>query len=158
MSDMVPQGSKYTDAQRKNAAVLFAVKGNLSVISRDTNIPRQTLADWRKTDWWDAIIGEVRQEKANEHIAKYCEIVDKAQEITLAKLDEATAAQASIIAATCVDKSLLLQGKATSISGKSTGGMEALLAKFEALSDEHRAQRAILDGSVVATQDANEND
>ena len=147
MSELVPTGSKYTDNQRKDAATQYAITGTLSSIVKDTGIPQQTLSSWKQTDWWDSLVSEVRSAKQDEHIAKYTELVDAAQKITLAKLPEATAQQASIIAATATDKARLLMNQPTSISAKSDS-INDLAKQFKALSDSFEEKQV----SVVSIQ------
>ena len=153
MGNMVEQGSKYTDEQRHDAAIQYAVLGNMKKVAKQTGIPRTTIISWRKQDWWDELIAEVRGEKADEHRAKYIELVDLAQQVTLEKLPQASAAQASIIAATATDKVRLHDGMPTEITGQS-GGTQALIKKFDALADRWDEKQA----KVVKTQGKTDED
>ena len=148
MSEMVGNTSPYTDVQRKEAAIQYAIKGNLSSISRAIDIPRKTLSDWKQTDWWDEIVAEVRHAKSDEHIARYVQLVDEGQRIALEKLPEASARDAMIIAATATDKARLLLNQPTSISSNSAS-MSELQAQFEALAANHKA----IQSTVIAVQD-----
>ncbi len=152
MSKMVPSGSKYSDDQRMEVAILYAISGNMKKVAKDTGIPRTTIIGWKKADWWDDAVIAVRSEKADEHRAKYSELVDKAQRVALEKLPEASAAQASIIAATATDKLRLHDGMPTEITGKS-GDMKSLANEFAKLSDEMARDR---NKRVVKTQDDTE--
>ncbi len=126
---------RYSDQIRQQAAIEYATCGNIATVSKSTDIPETTLCMWKNSGTWDNIITEVRTQKQEEHIATYTKIVDKAQAITLAKLPEATAAQANIIAATATDKTRLLLNQPTSISGKGEG-IQELLATFRKISQE----------------------
>ncbi len=99
MGDIVKTGSKYSDEQRMEVAVLYAVSGNAKKVAKDTGIPRTTIVGWKKTAWWEDAVTSVRSEKADEHRARYSELVDKAQKVALEKLPEASARDAMIIAA-----------------------------------------------------------
>ena len=147
MSDMVPSGSKYSDSQRKEAIVMYAIEGVGSVVSKATGVPESTLCNWLKTDWANDLLTEVRSANDSRHIAQYSKIVDEAHKITLEKLPEATAAQASIIAATATDKARLLLNIAPP---SSTGGegIKELKAQFEALSQSHKR----IEGTIVDEQ------
>ena len=116
MSNMVEKGSKYTDEQRIEAAIQFAVLGNLKKVSKAVGIPRTTIVAWKQADWWKELSVTVLSEKADEHRAQYVRMVDKAQKVALKKLPEASAAQASIIAATATDKIRLHDGMPTAIT------------------------------------------
>lgn len=143
MSDMVPRGSKYTDEQRMEAAVLYAAKGNMSIVARDTDIPRTTLIGWKNdSDWWDTVVAKVRHEKADEQRARYSELVDAAQEQALEKLPDASAKDAMIIAAVGTDKIRLSDGMPTSISSteNTQTQIRALAEQFAELSRHHNAK------------------
>jgi len=150
VSRMVGSGSKYTDEQRTQAAIQYAIEGNLKKIEREQGIPNTTLSHWRlHSDWWDEAVARVRAEKADEHIAQYLQTVSVAQEITLAKLPEASAAQAHLIACQATDKAQLLMGLPTSIRGDSST-VQALADEFRKLSADHKA----IQESVVSTQES----
>ena len=151
MSKMVPSGSKYSDDQRMEVAILYAISGNAKKVAKATGIPRTTIVSWKKADWWDDAVATVRSEKADEHRAKYSELVDKAQQVALEKLPEASAAQASIIAATATDKIRLHDGMPTEISGQS-GDFKALANEFKKISQQWEEKQA----NVVKTQDETE--
>ncbi len=116
MGKLVTRGSKYTDEQRISAAVIYAAKGTYSAVTREMNIPKSTLSNWSKTDWWDATVVEVRTEKSGEHRANYVEIIDKAQQQVIKALPKANAAQANLIACQATDKVRLHDGMPTSIN------------------------------------------
>ncbi len=116
MDKLVSRGSKYTDEQRIGAAVLYAAKGTYSAVVREQGIPKSTLSNWSKADWWDEVVVEVRTEKSGEHRANYVEIIDKAQQQTLKALPRANAAQAHLIACQATDKVRLHDGMPSSIS------------------------------------------
>ena len=46
------QGSKYSDEDRRAAALSYAIHGNVQKVSRSLDIPATTLYDWRKSEWW----------------------------------------------------------------------------------------------------------
>ena len=151
MSKLVKNGSKYSDDQRMEVVVLYAISGNAKKVAKATGIPRTTIVGWKKAEWWEDAVTAVRSEKADEHRDKYSELVDKAQRVALEKLPQASAAQASIIAATATDKLRLHDGMPTEITGKS-GDMIALANEFRKLSMQWDEKQA----NVVKTQDKTE--
>ena len=152
MSNMVSKGSKYTDFHRKEAAIQYAISGNMKAVAKATGIPRTTIIGWKQAEWWDEMVGEIRHEKADEHRARYSELVDAAQQVALEKLPEASARDAMIIAATGTDKIRLHDGMPTEITGK-CDDMKALAEQFKQLSRDH----ANIQNSVVATQEADQD-
>ena len=151
MSKLVKNGSKYSDQQRMEVAILYAISGNMKKVAKDTGIPRTTIVGWKKADWWDDAVIAVRSEKADEHRAMYSKLVAKAQRVALEKLPDATAHQAMTIAAIGTDKIRLHDGMPTEITEKS-GGTQALIKKFDDLADRWDEKQA----NVVQTQDKTE--
>ncbi len=151
MSNLVKNGSKYSDDQRMEVAILYAISGNAKKVAKATGIPRTTIVSWKKADWWDDAVTAIRSEKADEHRAKYSKLVDKAQRVALEKLPEASARDALIIAATSTDKIRLHDGMPTKITDKSTD-MKALANEFRKLSRQWNEKQA----KVVKTQDETE--
>ncbi len=151
MSDLVKTGSKYSNQQRMEVAILYAISGNAKKVAKDTWIPRTTIVGWKKQDWWQDAVASVRSEKADEHRAKYSELVDKAQQVALDKLPEASAAQANLIACQATDKIRLHDGMPTEITGKAES-MNSLAAEFRKLSQQWEEKQA----RVVAVQDESE--
>ena len=75
MSDLVKSGSKYSDQQRMEVAVLYAISGNAKKVAKATGIPRTTIVGWKKQEWWQDAVTSIQSEKADEHRAKYSELV-----------------------------------------------------------------------------------
>ncbi len=148
MDKLVSRGSKYTDEQRISAAVIYAAKGTYSAVIREMNIPKSTLSNWSKADWWDDVLVEVRTEKRDKHRAMYSKIVDKAQKQTLKTLPEANAAQAHLIACQATDKVRLHDGMPTNIT-QQPSGLDAMVKKFEAIADAYNERQA----RVVSVQE-----
>ncbi len=147
MSDLVKSGSKYSDQQRMEVVILYAISGNAKKVAKATGIPRTTIVGWKKQEWWQDAVTSIQSEKADEHRAKYSELVDKAQRVALKKLPEASAAQAIIIAGTATDKIRLHDGMPTEITGKAES-MNSLAAEFRALSAKWEEKQV----HVVSTQ------
>ncbi len=152
MSKFVAKGSKYSDQQRMEVVVLYAISGNAKKVAKDTGIPRTTIVGWKKAEWWQDAVTSVRSEKADEHRALYSELVDKAQQVALEKLPEASARDAMIIAATGTDKIRLHDGMPTSINGKSED-IQALTKLFKDISTQWDEKQA----RVVTVQEKRGN-
>ena len=152
MSCMVPTGSKYTDDQRTEAAIQYEVTGSFKKTSKITGIPKSTLQDWARTEWFIELAVMVRSEKKLRHRARFSKIVDMAQAQTIKELPNATAQQAAIIGGVAFDKLRLIDNQPTSIRGDSST-VHALADKFRKLSADHKA----IQNSVVADQGENEN-
>jgi len=72
------QGSKYSDVDRRNAIGVFIVHGNYQATSNVTGIPRVTIQDWSKKEWWLNALSEVRREKQDELDAQVTNSINKA--------------------------------------------------------------------------------
>ncbi len=163
MSEMVPTGSKYTDVERREAAVQYAIKGSLSAIERDMGIPDSTVHNWLQTEWFNDIVEEVRSEIQDQHIARYHELTSESLDLALAgvrRLDPETLKAVDIKAlvvtgATATDKARLLLNQPTSIRGDSDSVKE-LAAQFAKLSADHKrisTDHDNIQGSVVDNND-----
>lgn len=93
---------RYSDQIRTQAINEYAITGSITDVVKSMDIPKQTVSMWVNSEEGLALITKVRTENEQRHVATYTKIVDAAQAITLAKLPEATAAQANIIAATAI--------------------------------------------------------
>ena len=160
MSEMVPTGSKYTDVQRREAAIQYAIKGSLAHIERELGIPDSTVCEWTKQDWWLEIVGEVRSQNQDKHIARYHQLTSESLDMALDGLKEldpkslkANDIKALVVTgATATDKARLLLNQPTSISSNSAS-MSELQAQFEALAASHNR----IESTVVSTQDKPES-
>ena len=87
MSDLVGPGSKYTDEDRRRAVVEYCVLGNTKKVAEITGIPRTTINDWRKTDWWDEESVRVRLETNDQILSQNLQIAIKSGERVLDSLE-----------------------------------------------------------------------
>ena len=131
------QGSRHDDETRRTAAALYTTTGNMAKVAREMKsqgckIGERTLQAWAKEGWFIDLCAELSAEKRNHFIARYNEIVERAQEITLDKLNDATAAQASLIACQAQDKSLLLQNIGNEPQAKAVQDMGRILGEIGA--------------------------
>ena len=136
-------GSKYTDEERRGAALEYGVYGNMAKVARTTGIPETTLFYWKNhSDWWDTLVVEVRGEKADEQRQGYSLIVDKAHKETLDRLENGDfahfkgekfripvkAKDAAIIAGIATEKVRLSDNLPTSITAN--GNVEEEIKKI----------------------------
>jgi len=87
MSELVGPGSKYSDEERRRAVVEYCSAGNITKVASNIGIPRTTLNDWTKSDWWDDLVVEVRHEINDRILANNLEIATKAGERVLDSLE-----------------------------------------------------------------------
>ena len=154
----------YTREQIEQAAIHYAIHGSYAKLQRDLSIPKGTAHGWTTTGnsvWLDTI-EHVRTENQDKHIATYNRLTDKALEAAERGIDELAEDKLTVAdikalvvsGATTTDKGLLLQGKATSISGKSES-MDAMRLEFARMSASHdklKSQAAVLEASVIDEQ------
>lgn len=136
---LVQSGSQYDDATRRQAVLEYSVKGNLQAVANALGIPRTTLADWKNSDWWEALSVEIRQQTEDRIAAELDQIIEKAHREVLERLEHGDvvkveidengsqrlvrapvrAKDAAVIGAVAYDKRRLQHNQPTSISGKS---------------------------------------
>ena len=133
----------------ERAAIRYSIEGTVLGTARIENIPEATITHWKNnSDVWDTAITIYRDQNNDRFIATANKIIDKATEVTLDKLPEATAQQAATIGAIYYDKQRLALSLPTSIRGESDS-ITKLAAQFEKLSRDHRN----IQSSVVSVQD-----
>jgi len=139
MSDLVEKGSKYSDVDRRRAALEYSLTGSLTKVASRTGIPRKTLSDWKnKSDWWVEVIAKVRHQKEAIILANDEEVIDKAHREIVDRLDNGDvqlvrtkngvelhrvpvkAKDAAVIKGISDDKRRLSLNQPTSIQGKTT--------------------------------------
>lgn len=155
MSELVPTGSRYTDEQRRQAVMEYAICGVMSHVSRNLNIPEPALCQWKQSDWWESLSKEVQTPKEEHILAQYTEITTKAGEVVMDRLENGdvrlvggervrvpvSARDASIIGGISFDKRRLVLNQPTSISVKSDN-LEELASQFRDLA--RRSQEKVV--------------
>ena len=157
-------GSKYTNEDRRRAVIEFCVHGVMSKVVKITGIPDTTLAHWKnKSDWWDTLVAEVRNEINEKILAQNMEIAKKAGERVLDSLENGdekliwdkaksehvitrvkpTGKDASVMGGIAQDKARVQMNLPTTITdNRSTEeAIKALAKVFKDLSDEHKADQ-----------------
>jgi len=133
--------SKYTEDVRHEAAIQYAITGSFHKIGEKLGIPDSTVRTWRGKEWFDDIVAMVREEKSQEHRARYSQLVDLAQAKAIDSIDKASPKDAMLIACMGTDKIRLADNLPTSISGKAES-MTALAKQFQALSEQWAEKQA----------------
>ncbi len=153
----------YTEEQKRLAVAAYVATGTLAGAAKICKIPRQTIQGWRKTNpsWWERIASEVWASEEDKIRAKYSQIVDKATDALLDRIENGdtrvnakgeykvpvAARDLMIIAGVSQDKLNLSLGKPTSISTRAE--LNSSVDKLAALK---KAGRAALE-KVVSIED-----
>ncbi len=134
----------WTQDQKNQACIQYAIEGSLAKIERGPlSIPKPTVCGWKKEAWWVELSEQLQTEKLQEHRSQYVRIIDLAQQQVIAKIGDASAAQANLIACQATDKVRLHDGMPTSITSKDN---RELAEVWKELS------RTMRDHGVVSTQ------
>jgi len=161
--NVTAQGSKYTDAQRRQAIGAFVVLGNFKAAGRHTGIPNRTILDWSKRDWWLKEIAIVRAEKSEELDAQVSNSISKALKSVDNRLEQGdayilkdggigykpvSARDSATVFGIMYDKRALMRNMPTSIT-QSTDSAKLLKLQesFEALANKKIKE---IEASVVA--------
>ncbi len=93
----------------------FAIKGSVRQTARDSGVPYQTVRQWTKTDWWEEMLGQVRQEKDQEWDSKLSALIDKLLDRLQEKYREISLDKLPVSLAVLYDKLRLHRNQPTSI-------------------------------------------
>jgi len=138
----------YSDVDRRKAVVLFMTLGNMQKVSEATGISDRTLAHWKlHSDWWNEIVGEVRDQITDEIRARTDNVVKAAFDQLDDRLEHGdyktvdkklqrvpmSGRDVAWCAAVFIDKRQILSHQPTSITGNVDGRLNEFMAKFEQL-------------------------
>ena len=167
MSEMVKTGSKYTDEDRRRAAVEYLIIGNMQKVSDSTGIPRKTLSDWKQSEWWEGLVADLRREKGEELDANLTKLIDSAFDQAQDRVDNGDyrvnkegklfrvpmgGRDLVIAGATVYDKQRLHRNEPTSIKGD-TQSMAELADVFRKISRENTIRKInSIDGECEAVE------
>ena len=145
-------GSRYTDIDRREAGITYLVTGNLRATAKQTGVNERTLADWVRSDWWDALLHTLHAEKGRELDSKLSQIIDRAldevgdrlvngdskigKDGTLVRVP-IPAKDAAIIAAVMFDKRQIIRNLPTAIT-QAPDHLHRLAAKLMATANEKK--------------------
>jgi len=79
MSEITVQGSEYTNDQRRQAVVEYAVKGSITAAAKALGMPRTTIQSWTSTEWWAENTAKIRDQIGDEILATNLQIVRASQ-------------------------------------------------------------------------------
>ena len=163
MGSLCKQGSKYSDEDRRQVVIQYFITGSMTKVAKSTGIPETTLSDWKQSEWWDGLVGEVRTEKGEELDANLTKLIDSSFEQAQDRVDNGDfrvgkdgelirvpmgGKELVISGATVYDKQRLHRNQATSIR-TDTNHQESILKFLEQISDSYHEQQA----RVVSTQE-----
>ncbi len=90
------QGSKYTDEQKEQALAMLTTL-SFKAVSKNLDIPENTLRDWKKNaEKINPEFVELRNKKKEEFVEKAWKIIEKANKLIEKKLDRALSASDDI--------------------------------------------------------------
>ena len=137
-------GSRYTDIDRREAAVTYLITCNLRATAKQTGVNERTLADWVGSDWWDDLLQTLHAEKGIELDFNMSQIIDRCPDKVgdrLANGDHKigkdnnlvgvpiAAKDAAIIAAVMFDKRQIIRNMPTAIH-RDTGHLQRVAANL----------------------------
>lgn len=158
----------YTEAEKMNAACVFAVSGNSRRVAEITRIPEATIRCWKNQEWWHEVQSAIVREQDEELDVKLTKLVDKAVDAVNERLDNGDyvynakadklvrkpvgAKDLAIVTAITVDKRQLLRGQPTSrIEKVSTD--ERLLKLAKQFKEFTQAKEVIQEIEVIENGD-----
>ena len=161
--DMWDRRSKYTPHEKLQAVTVYTITGRIDEASAHSGVPEGTIAGWkRKTEWFPAMVAQVREQLKDEldaelteglhtAVSNIKEILTQGEQIYDRKTGKFIRKQMSgkdtaVVAAIRYDKRALARGEATArTETKNTSTkLEELQAEFKKF-----AAAETIDGEVV---------
>ncbi len=157
--------TKHALEDRYKAAAALVATSNSKAASRESGIPASTIRHWTQNDDdFQMMCQEIRTEFGEKIKIKLAEIIDESADQTLDRIRNGDVIRdpktgelvrvpikgrdLAIIGAVAFDKHRLILNQPTSIT-QSSGGLDAMVKKFEAIADAYNERQA----RVVAVQD-----
>lgn len=71
----------YEWSDKTKACQLYMLNGNMRIVSEVTEIPYETLSDWKRSEWWPTLVEEIRAAKRAKTGVKLSTIIDTSLEV-----------------------------------------------------------------------------
>ena len=156
-------GSKYNDEQRRQAIGVYIVTGNYAETAKQMNMPKRTVHDWSKREWWLSLVEQVRSEKQDELDSQITGSINRALKSVNDRLDlgdeyikkdgttgykAVSCRDSATVLGILYDKRALIRNMPTSItSNTDSDKLLKLKEQFEQLAQEKIKQ---IEASVVS--------
>lgn len=89
MATSLRKGTKaYTDKQRLEAVTTYLMLGSIELTAATLRITPKTLWVWKKTEWWNELVNEVKKEDRLIISAKLRKVLDKSWTLVEDRLDK----------------------------------------------------------------------
>lgn len=139
----------FPDEKKIEVVTIFAATGNYAKTAELTKVPEANIRNWRKQQWFQEYMQEIRNENQDKIDAKFTSIAEKALEQLSDRLEHGdfhvtrdgdvirkpiSGKDLSLITAINIDKRQLLRGEPTSRSA-STDGTAPVVDKLEKLAE-----------------------
>jgi S-adenosylmethionine:tRNA-ribosyltransferase-isomerase (queuine synthetase) len=77
----------YEWSDKTKACQLYMLNGNMRIVSEVTEIPYDTLCDWKRSEWWPTLVEEIRAAKRAKTGVKLSSIIDTSLEVLQDRLE-----------------------------------------------------------------------
>lgn len=164
------KGERWSEVKKREVATYYTVLGDAKKVEKMAGITPGLISGWKKTDWWQDMIKEVRDAHNDEVDAKMTGILDVALNEIAVGLEEGdtkydtkrgkfynlpvSTKDKSVVMAIAYDKRALLRGDPTSRTEtiSTTKRLERLATQFEKFANAKE-----IEGEVIQ-EDADNND
>lgn len=76
----------YSWQQKMDVVARYMLLGNMRVVSEVTKIPYDTLADWKRSDWWPEMVDQIRRQKKQKTADGLSKIIENGVDILADRL------------------------------------------------------------------------
>ena len=77
----------YSEEEKQNAVHAYFRTGSTRAAAAQCNIPKSTIDQWKRTDWWQAIFDTFKNKMQNKLVADFTKIISNATEQLIERVE-----------------------------------------------------------------------
>lgn len=81
LAPVQPKGTKFSFEQKEEAVRVWLTTGNMRIAAATVGCAVQTIESWKKQDWWNQLVSQIKTEKNLVLGSRMSSIVDKSMDL-----------------------------------------------------------------------------
>lgn len=88
MSNLSKTGHSWPWEKKYEVATQLLACGNQRLVSSLTKVPYETISAWKKADWWEELVLQIRQQQTLKMDNKLTAIIEKSLDVVMDRLEK----------------------------------------------------------------------